>query len=177
MTQVNQSNSNITFKGKVFTMSTPAKKVGDSMPSFTLVGQDMSDLSSGSFAGKVLVLSTVPSLDTPTCSIETKRFNQEAERLGTGVSVVTVSLDLPFAQKRWCGAEGVTRVVTGSDYKYRTFGDAFGVLIKEWGLLARAIFVVDRSGKITYLEYVQDISAEPNYDATLKAVSAALEKH
>lgn len=145
------------------------------MPSFVLTGQDMADISSSTFAGKPLVLSVVPSLDTPVCSVQTKRFNQEAAALGDKVSILTVSMDLPFAQKRWCGAEGASNMRTGSAYKHREFGSAFGCFIKEWGLLCRAVFVVNAAGKVTYCEYVPEISAEPNYDSALKALSATLE--
>lgn len=172
---VNKNNNVITFQGKPLSIEGQALKEGSSMPSFVLTGQDMADLASASFAGKPLVLSVVPSLDTPVCSIQTKRFNQEAATLGNRVSILTVSMDLPFAQKRWCGAEGASNVRTASAYKYRDFGTAFGCFIKEWGLLCRAIFVIDAAGKVTYCEYVPEISAEPNYDAALKALSAVLE--
>lgn len=172
---VNTDNTNVMFKDKPLTLGGAALNVGTKMPAFTLTAQDMSDLSSAKYAGKVLVISVVPSLDTPTCDLQTKRFNQEAEKLGSNVHILTVSLDLPFAQKRWCGATGSSRVETGSDYKHRSFGNAFGCFIKEWGLLARAVFVVDKKGTITFVEYVPDISKEPTYDAILKGISAALE--
>jgi thiol peroxidase len=171
----NKDNSKITFQGKKLTVEAPSLKEGSTLPKFTLTAQDMSDLSSDSFKGKVLVLSVVPSLDTPTCSTQTKRFNQEASRLGDKIKLLTVSMDLPFAQKRWCGAEGVSNLQTGSDYKHRAFGSAFGCFIKEWGLLARAIFVANSKGVITYCEYVPEISSEPNYEEALKAVSSAVE--
>ena len=172
---VNKDNTNVMFKGSKLTLIGPALKEGQRMPNFKLTAQDMSDLSSDKYKGRVLVLSVVPSLDTPTCALQTKRFNKEAEKLGDRVNILTVSLDLPFAQKRWCGAEGTTRVETGSAYKYREFGEAYGCFIKEWGLLGRAIFVVNPSGTITHCEYVPDISQEPNYDAALKAISASME--
>ncbi len=172
---VNRENTNIAFKGNKLTASGKALRVGDALPAFTLTAQDMSDLKSTNFAGKVLIISTVPSLDTPTCSVQTKQFNKAAEKLSKDVVVLTVSMDLPFAQKRWCGAEGVTQVQTGSDFKYRSFGKAFGAHLEEWGLLARAVFVADRNGKVTHVEYVQDVSQEPNYDAALGAVSALVE--
>jgi thiol peroxidase len=159
----------ITFKGAPLTLTGTTLKVGDSLPSFKLVAQDMSDLTSASLAGKTLIISVVPSLDTPVCSVQTKRFNQYVSKLGPNAVVLTVSLDLPFAQKRWCGAEDVTHVVTGSDYKYREFGEKFGVMIKEWGLLARALFVVNTSGKIVHVEYVPEVSSEPQYEAALQA--------
>ena len=168
------SNKNITFKGSPLTILGNELKVGDAMPAFTLTANDMSDLKSDAFKGKVLILSVVPSLDTPVCSLQTKRFNQEVAEISKDVPVVTVSYDLPFAQKRWCGAEGVSNVVTASDYKYRSFGEAFGTLIKEWGLLCRAVFVVDKSGRIAYVEYVSEVSAEPTYEPVLKRVRELL---
>lgn len=163
----------ITFKGKdTLHLEGRELKVGDRLPDFVLVGNDMQDLKPEAFAGKALVISAVPSLDTPVCSIETVRFNKMATELTQDVAVLTVSMDLPFAQKRWCGAEGVERVVTGSDYKYRSFGPAFGALIKEWGLLARAVFVADKTGTVRYVEYVPEVSAEPEYDKVLAAVKA-----
>lgn len=134
----------------------------------------MADLSSSKFAGKTLVVLSVPSLDTPVCAIETKRFNDEASKLGDKVAVLAVSMDLPFAQKRWCGAEGVNNVVTGSDYKHRAFGEAFGAQIQEWGLLTRAVFVADSKGTVVYSEYVPEIPNEPNYTAVLDAVKKTL---
>jgi thiol peroxidase len=171
----NSDNTKVTFQGNKLTLIGAGLKVGSKMPAFTLTAQDMSDLSSSKYAGKVLVISVVPSLDTPTCALQTKRFNKEAEKLGSNVHILTVSLDLPFAQKRWCGAEGTSRVETGSDYKHHSFGQAFGCFIKEWALLGRAVFVVDKSGTITFVEYVPSISDEPSYSEVLKSVSAAVE--
>ena len=120
---------------------------------------------------KICILSSVPSLDTPICDIETRRFNQEAGRLSSEVVIVTISMDLPFAQKRWCGTEGVEKVVTLSDHRKADFGKAYGVLIKELRLLARAVFVLDRSGIIQYIQRVKEITDEPDYDAVIKAVN------
>jgi len=164
----------VTFKGAPLTILGKPLKVGDKAPQFTLTANDMSDLSSSAFAGKVLIISVVPSLDTPVCAVQTKRFNKEAGELGKDVAILTVSLDLPFAQKRWCGAEGVSNVVTASDYKHRSFGEAYGALIKEWGLLARALFVVDKSGKVAYVQYVPEVSSEPEYEGALKKVRELL---
>lgn len=169
---MNTTNKNITFKGNNLTIVGREIKVGDTLPGFKLTANDMSDLSSDTYRGKTIVLSVVPSLDTPTCAISTKRFNEEASKLGQDVAILTVSMDLPFAQKRWCGAEHVERVQTASDYKYRGFGETFGTYIKEWGLLCRAIFVADKQGKVKHVEYVADISSEPDYTATLAAVKA-----
>lgn len=164
----------VTMKGKPLTLIGPALAVGSALPDFVLTANDMSDLSSASYKDKVLVLSVVPSLDTGVCALQTRTFNQKASQLSEDVVILTVSMDLPFAQKRFCGAEGIDRVVTASDFKHRSFGPAFGVLIKELGLLARAVFVVDRSGTVRHVEYVSEISQEPSYDATLAAVQAAL---
>ncbi len=173
---INRSNSNISFKGAKLTILGPALKEGQMMPSFTLTANDMSDYSSDALKGKVAVVSVLPSLDTPVCSLQTKRFNKEAEKLAGNAVILTVSLDLPFAQARWCGAEGCKSVVTASDFKHRSFGEAFGCFIKEWGLLARAVFVIDRGGKIVHLEYVPDVSSEPQYEPVLAALSALVEK-
>ncbi|MBW2640150.1 MAG: thiol peroxidase, partial [Deltaproteobacteria bacterium] len=124
-----------------------------------------------SFRGKICVISSVPSLDTPVCDMETRRFNQEAGKLSAEVQMLTISMDLPFAQKRWCGAAGVDNVVTLSDHRNASFGTAYGVLIKELRLLARSVFVVDREGIIRYIQMVNEISEEPDYDAIMNAVN------
>jgi len=126
------------------------------------------------FQGKVVIISAVPSLDTPVCDLETRRFNAEAAKLGQEVVVLTISMDLPFAQKRWCGAAGVTHVTTLSDHKEAAFGLAYGVLIRELRLLTRAVFVVDRKGVVRYVELVREITHEPDYDAALKAVQECM---
>ena len=161
----------VTMKGNPVTLIGPALKVGDKAPEFTVVGNDLSQVSLESFRGKVCIISSVPSLDTPVCDMETRRFNSEASRLGNEVVVLTISMDLPFAQKRWCGAAGVDRVVTLSDHRDGSFGRAYGVLIKDLRLLARAVFVIDKEGRITYLELVKEIASEPDYEAVLAAVA------
>jgi thiol peroxidase len=171
---MNTTNNNITFQGNPLTVLGDAVKVGQSAPEIHLVGNDMKDLTWESFNGKIVVVSVVPSLDTPVCSIQTKKFNTEAAKWGAHCAVLTVSLDLPFAQKRWCGAEGVSNVVTASDYKYHSFGQAWGCLIKEMGLLARAVFVVDSARKVRHVEYVPAISEEPDYAQVGAAVNAIL---
>jgi len=122
----------------------------------------------------VVVLVSVPSLDTPVCDIETRRFNEEAASLSDDVAILTLSMDLPFAQKRWCGAAGVTRVTTLSDHRDAQFGCAYGVLIKELRLLARAVFVVDREGVLRYADIIKEITHEPDYDAVIEAVKACV---
>jgi thiol peroxidase len=163
-----------TFKGKPLTLVGPEIKVGDQAPHFKLVGNDLSDVDCSSFHGKVRVLSVAPSLDTPVCAAQTRRFNQEAVDLSGDVVILSVSLDLPFALSRFCGAEGIERVLTASDYKYRSFGEAYGVYIRELGLLARAVFVIGKDDRIVHAEYVSEVTNEPDYAAALKAVRAAL---
>lgn len=167
---MNKTNSNITFQGNKLPILGAAVQEGQKMPAAKLTGNDMADVELASFQGKVMILAAVPSLDTPVCSIETKRINAELANLGKDVVAVTVSMDLPFAQKRWCGAEGASNVVTLSDYKYRGFGEAFGCHIQSWGLLARALFVIDKSGTVRHVEYVPEIAQEPNYDAAISKV-------
>ena len=158
----------ITMKGNPLTLSGHEVKVGDQAPDATLVANDLSEVKLSSFKGKKVILSVVPSLDTPVCDLQTKRFNQEASSL-SDVVVLTISKDLPFAQKRWCGAAGATAVKTLSDFR-GNFGETYGVLIKGLGLLARAIFVIDESGKVTYVQLVKEVASEPNYEEVLKAV-------
>ena len=161
----------VTMKGNPITLIGPELKVGDKAPDFIAVDNDLTPVSLESFRGKVCIISSVPSLDTPVCDMETRRFNSEASRLGNEVVVLTISMDLPFAQKRWCGAAGVDRVVTLSDHRDGSFGRAYGVLIKDLRLLARAVFVIDKEGRITYLELVKEIASEPDYEAVLAAVA------
>jgi thiol peroxidase len=163
----------ITFKGGPMTLIGPELKVGEKLPPFKLTGQDLADLTPDHFAGKVLVLSVVPSVDTPVCATQTRRFNEQAAKVGDNVRILTVSMDLPFAAKRFCGAEGISAVVTGSDYKHQQFGTDFGVKIKELGLLCRAVFVADRQGKIVHAQYVSEATQEPDYDAALAAAKNA----
>ena len=160
------------FKGAPLTISGSEVKVGQPLPEFKVTGVDMADVTSAEFSDKRVVILSVPSIDTPVCSVEAKRFNEEAAKLGADVKILTVSRDLPFAQKRWCGAEGVENIVMGSDYKYRSFGDNFGVLIDDWQLLSRAVIVANEKGIVTYVEYVPEISQEPNYSAALESLQA-----
>jgi thiol peroxidase len=164
----------ITFKGNPFTLLGPALKVGDKAPEFALVDNGLAPVTLASSAGRIRVISAVPSLDTPVCDTETRRFNQEAAGLPGDVLVLTVSLDLPFAQKRWCGAAGIDKVITLSDYRERSFGQNYGVLIKELLLLTRAIFVVDASDTIRYIQIVPEVTSEPDYAAVISAVKGLL---
>jgi thiol peroxidase len=149
-------------------------KVGQQAPDFEVVDNDMNIVKLSSFKGKVVVISSVASLDTSVCDNETRRFNQEAAGLGSDVVILTISMDLPFAQKRWCGAAGVDRVITLSDHREASFGEAYGVLIKGPRLLARTIHVVDKNGEISYIQIVPEVSQEPNYDEVIDAVKKLL---
>ena len=163
----------IKFKGNEMTLVGGELKAGDAAPDFSLIANDLSEKTLADYAGKTLVLVTVPSLDTGVCDIEAKRFNSEAAGLGDGVVVAVVSVDLPFAQKRWCGASDAGNIVALSDYKTHAFGAAYGLRIKELGLLTRAIVVVDGSGKVSYVQVVPEVTTEPDYDAVIAAVKAA----
>ncbi|WP_305731374.1 thiol peroxidase [Trichlorobacter ammonificans] len=171
---MNERTGVITFKGNPFTLLGPALKVGDRAPDFSVVDTALAPVSLASSAGKIRIISAVPSLDTPVCDTETRRFNQEAANLPDNVVLLTISLDLPFAQKRWCGAAGIDRVVTLSDYRDRSFGLNYGVLIKELLLLSRCIFIVDATDTIRYVQQVPEVTQEPDYAAVLDAVRALL---
>lgn len=160
----------VSMHGNPLTLIGKELSVGDSAPDLELLDNDLNPIKLSSFQGKVCVISSVPSLDTPVCDMETRRFNEAAAKLGDDVVILTVSMDLPFAQKRWCGAAGVENVVTLSDHRDTVFGTAFGVLIKELRLLGRSIFILDRNGIIRYIQNVKELSEEPNYDAVLEAV-------
>jgi thiol peroxidase len=158
----------VTVKGNPKTLIGEQVQVGKAAPAFNLRKQDLSPLTNADLKGKVAILVTVPSLDTPTCDTETRRFNTEAAALGD-IKIVVVSADLPMAQKRWCGAAGVDKVVTASDYYDLAFGPAFGLRIKELGLIARAIIVLDKEGVVRYYELVKEVANEPNYEAAIAA--------
>ena len=149
-------------------------KIGQQAPDFKVVDNDMNTVTLSAFKGKVVVISSVASLDTSVCDTETRRFNQEAAELGSDVVILTISMDLPFAQKRWCGAAGVDRVITLSDHRDASFGEAYGILIKGLRLLARTIHIVDKDGKVSYIQTVPEISEEPNYDEVLDIVKKLL---
>ncbi len=158
----------VTLRGNPMTLAGAEVKVGDKAPNFTLTGNDMKPVTLADTTGKVRIIASVPSLDTPVCDTETRRFNEEAAKLD-GVEILTVSVDLPMAQKRWCGAAGADKVRTLSDYRDRNFGNAYGVLIQEILLEARAIFVVDKNDTVCYVEYVKEVSDQVNFDAALDA--------
>jgi thioredoxin-dependent peroxiredoxin len=160
----------ITMQGNPLTLLGKELEPGDTAPDFPVLTNDLTPSGLFDYKGKILIISSVPSLDTPVCDMETRRFNQEAEKLGPDVVVLTISMDLPFAQKRWCGAAGVDHVITLSDHRDASFGRAYGVLIKELRLLARCVFVVDREGIIRYIQLVQETTNEPDYNEVQKAV-------
>lgn len=163
----------VTFKGISHTVLGPVLQVGDQAPDFVLHANDWREVTLADTTGKVRLISVVPSLDTGICDAQTRRFNQEAASLGENVAILTVSVDLPYAQRRWCGAAGIDRVQTLSDHMEMNFGDAYGTHIRELRLEQRAIFVVDENDTVTYVEYVPEIAQHPDYDAALAAVRAA----
>jgi len=157
----------VTFKGNPLTLVGPELKAGGKAPDFQLLGNDLSAVTLETFKGRTKLISVVPSLDTPVCDAQTKRFNEEASKLPSNVVVLTVSMDLPFAQARWCGAAKADKVKTLSDHRDAAFGKAYGVLIKELRLLARSIFVIEPDDRIKYVEYVKEITQHPNYEKAL----------
>ena len=161
-----------TLKGKPLTLIGPQLKAGDPAPDFDVVDGTLSPVHLADTGQKTRVFSLVPSLDTPVCDAQTKRFNEEAAKLAD-VDIYTVSMDLPFAQKRWCGAFGVDRVKMLSDHKSGSFGSAYGTLIKELRIESRAIFVVSPDNKIKYAEYVKEVSDHPNYETAMAAVKGS----
>jgi len=162
----------VTFNQDPVTLLGSEVKVGDDAPNFTVLSNDLKEVSLDDYDGKVKLIATVPSVDTGVCSDETKRFNEEADKLDN-VQVLTVSMDLPFAQTRWCAANNVKNLDTLSDHRDADLGNNYGVLIKELRLLARAIFVVDTNNKITYVEYVDEVTNFPDFEAALSAAEKA----
>lgn len=165
----------VTLKGNSQTLEGNALNAGDPAPDFTLQGMDMSDVTLQASTGRVRILNTVPSVDTPVCDKETRRFNEEAAKV-SNVDILTVSMDLPMAAKRWCAAAGIERVKMLSSHRCGQFGRDYGVLLKDGPLdrfLARAVFVIDKNDKIVHVEYVPEIAQEPNYDAAIAAAKKA----
>lgn len=159
----------MTLRGNPFTLIGPELKVGDKAPEFEALDNSLKPVTLEGTGHNVRVFSVVPSLDTPVCDAQTKRFNEEAANM-PGVDVFTFSMDLPFAQKRWCGAYGVDKVKMVSDHREGNFGAAFGTLIKELRIHSRAIFVLDKDNTIKHVEYVKEMSEHPNYDSVMDAV-------
>ncbi|WLD92374.1 thiol peroxidase [Alkalihalobacillus sp. AL-G] len=164
--------ASVTFKEKPITLLGNEVKAGDSAPDFKVLANDLSEVTLEDTKGTVRILTSVPSLDTGVCDQEIRRFNEEASSLDN-VKVLTVSMDLPFAQKRWCAAAGVENVQTLSDHRDLSFGKAYGVAIEELRLLTRAVFVVDSNNKVTYVEYVSEATSHPDYEAALEAAKSA----
>jgi thioredoxin-dependent peroxiredoxin len=160
----------ITARGNPLTLMGNEFHMGHAAPDAVLLDNDLKPVKLSNYRGKVVVISTVPSLDTPVCDMQTRRFNNEAANLSKDVVILTVSMDLPFAQKRWCGAAGVEQVITLSDHRDAAFGMAYGLLVKESRLLARSVLVVDREGVLRYCQLVKELSEEPDYDAVIEAV-------
>ena len=159
----------VTLKGNPFTLVGPEIKVGDKAPEFTALAGDLSPVTLAASKGKTRLICSVPSLDTPVCDSETRRFNEEGAKL-PGVETLVISVDLPFAQGRFCQTAGIKNLKTLSDHRDASFGKAFGTLIKELRLDARAVFVVDANDKVQYVEYVPEVTSHPNYDAALNSL-------
>ncbi len=159
----------ITFQGNPMTLVGTINRIGMPAPDFTVVKNDLTPAKLSDYLGKKVLISVVPSLDTGVCDLQTKRFNTEASNL-PNVQILTISMDLPFAQARWCGAAGVKNLVTLSDYRDADFGLKYGLLIKELRLLTRAVLAVDETGKLIYQEIVPEVTNHPNYEAALAAV-------
>lgn len=163
----------VTFGGNPVTLIGPEIKVGQQAPNFEVLANDRSTITLNESKGKIRLISVVPSLDTGVCDAQTRRFNEEASSLGDNVVVLTISADLPFAQKRWCGAAGIDQVQTLSDHLNMSFGSAYGTYMKEHRLESRAVFVVDANDTVTYVQYVPEVVQHPDYEAALAAVKAA----
>jgi len=166
----------VTFKGNPMTLAGDEVKTGQPAPSFTMhvFEGGIKPVTLDDLKGKPSFISVVPSLDTPVCQMQTKKFNEQLAALGDKVNAWTVSLDLPFAMNRFCGAESIKNMRAVSDYQDRTFGKNWGMLIEELKILARGAFVLDKDGKVVYAETVKEVASEPNYDAALQALNAQL---
>lgn len=169
-----RTTGSITFGGKQLTLIGNAVAVGDKAPDFTVLANNLSSRTLADYAGKILVISVVPSLDTGVCDLQTRRFNTEAANLSDKVRILTISCDLPFAQARWCGAAGVNALETLSDHRDLSFGLAYGVVIKELRLLARAVFVINADGVLAYKQIVPEVASAVDFDAALAAVKDCL---
>lgn len=165
----------VTLRGNPLTLVGNEIKVGDKAPDFTVYEGLGAPITLGDLKGKVKVFNVVLSIDTPVCDAQTRRFNEEAANLGEDVAILTISMDLPFAAKRYCGAAGIDKIKVVSDYKDASFGEAYGILIKEHRLLGRGIFVVDKDDNVRYAEYVREITEHPNYDAALAVVKSLIQ--
>ena len=160
----------VTMKGNPLTLMGQEVKVGGAAPDFVCLDNNLTPVNFSSFRGKTCIIASVPSLDTPVCDLETRKFNEEAGRLGPNVLILTISMDLPFAQKRWCAGAGVNNLKTLSDHRDGSFGTAYGVLIKELRLLARAVFLIDPKGAVQYVQLVKEVTKEPDYEEVWTAL-------
>ncbi len=160
----------VKFKGSPLTLVGKEVKVGQKAPDFEVISNGLAPVKLSNYSGKIKVISVVPSLDTPVCDTQTRRFNEEATKFSKDVAVLTISMDLPFAQARWCGAAGIKNVETLSDHKLGNFGAAYGVLISELRLLARSVFIVDKDDKLVYVEYVPEVTEHPKYEDVIEAL-------
>ena len=164
----------ITFKDNPLTLIGAEKKTGGAAPDFWVVDNNLAEVGLKDFKSRICLISVVPSLDTPVCEAQTRRFNEEAAVLPEKVAVLTISMDLPFAQARFCSVAGIDRVQVLSDHRSASFGEAYGILIKELRLLGRGIFIIDEAGIIRYVEYVKEMTNHPDYEAALAAVRSLL---
>ncbi len=167
---VTKTTVGVTFKGKPLTLIGQLPRIGQMAPDAEVVANDLSAVHLHQYRGKKLIVSSVPSLDTSVCSTETRRFDEEAAKLAEDVQILTISMDLPFAQSRWCGAVGIKHIQTLSDYKSAEFGKNYGVLILELRLLARAVFIIDPEGILRYTQLVEEMTNEPDYADVLGAL-------
>ena len=166
----------VSMKGNPLTLVGNEVRLGDTAPEFEVLNGNLEPVTLSRFRGKVCVIISAPSIDTPVCDREARRFNEEATRLGDDVAVLAISMDLPFAQKRWCAAAGVENIQLLSDHRDAAFGRAFGVLIKELRLLARTVFIVDRAGTVRYVQYVKETTEEPDYNDVLQALAQVVKE-
>ncbi len=173
MKQIKETSGLVTLQGNPVTLLGDQLAVGAPAPDFKVVNGEFKPVRLADFKGKVCLISAVPSLDTSVCALQTRRFNQELASLPASVVVLTISMDLPFAQKRFCAAEKIERISVLSDHVWREFGTRYGILIKDLGLLARAVFVVDGQGRIAYKQLVPELTSHPDYEAALAAVRRA----
>ncbi|MGB3113467.1 MAG: thiol peroxidase [Candidatus Omnitrophota bacterium] len=160
----------VTFKGNPIPLLGNEAKTGQEAPDFKVLDAELNEKGLSDFKNKIKLIASVPSLDTPVCDLQIKRFNDEAAKISKDVAILFISMDLPFAQKRFCQEFNIKKVKTFSDHRDGDFGVKYGVLIKELRLLARAIFVVDKENKIRYVEYVKDITSQPDYETALNAL-------
>lgn len=165
--------ASVTFKENPVTLLGSEVKAGDKAPNFTVLDNDLNEVTLNDTKGSVRIISVVPSIDTGVCDAQTRRFNEETAKLGKDVKVLTISVDLPFAQKRWCAASGLEHVQVLSDHRDLSFGQAYGVVMKELRLLARSVFVIDSNDQVTYVEYVSEGTNHPDYEKALEAAKQA----